>query len=225
MSDSAGRLLAALPAIYRATDEDGQLRTLLAALERILLASGDANAPAIADEIDAIPSLFAPLGVQPTEPRQTVNGPAAIQSEARAGAPDRFMPWLAQWVAFTPYRYFSAGELRRVVSGIVPLYGRRGTRDYMEKLLELCFGEIATASIDENPTRGFVIGRSRVGVDTVLAVREPYRFRVEVRLREQAVSAAHDLEERVRAVIEFARPAHTVYELVLVRHRPEPTQG
>jgi phage tail-like protein len=229
MSDTAGRLLAALPAIYRATDDNGQLRALLAAFERMLLASGDASAPAIADEIDAIPSLFAPLGVQPTAPLQTVNGPAAIQSEARAPAPDRFMPWLAQWVAFTPWRYFSADELRRVVAGIVPLYGRRGTRDYMEKLLALCFGEIGKLSIDENPMYGFVIGRSHVGVDTVLAVSEPYQFRVELLLYEHAFAdvhgASHDLEERVRAVIEFARPAPTEYELVMIPHRPVPTEG
>jgi hypothetical protein len=229
MNDTAGRLLAALPAIYRATDDDGQLGALLAAFERMLLASGDANAPAIADEIDTIPSLFAPLGVTPSASWPTLNGPVRIQSEARAPAPDRFMPWLAQCVAFTPYRYFSADELRRIVAGIVPLYGRRGTRDYMEKLLVLCFGEIGVPSIDENPVHGFVIGRSRVGVDTVLAVSEPFRFRVEFRLHEHAFAGAHgaphDLEERVRAVVEFARPAHTEYELVLARHRPEPTKG
>ncbi|MCC8400466.1 phage tail protein [Paraburkholderia sp. MMS20-SJTN17] len=228
MNDTAGRLLAALPAIYRADGGD-QLRALLAAFELMLLASGNANAPAVGDEIDAIPSLFAPLGVKPAALWQTINGPASIQSEARPPAPDRFMPWLAQWVAFTPYRYFSADELRHIVAGIVPLYGRRGTRDYMEKLLALCFGEIGESSIDENPVHGFVIGRSHVGVDTELAVREPYRFRVEFCLRERAFArvhgALHDLEERVRAVVEFARPAHTEYELVLTRDRREPVEA
>lgn len=227
--NAAGRLLSALPAIYRATDDSGQLRALLDVFERILLASGNANDPAIADEIDAIPGLFAPLGVKPTPPRQTVNGPAAIQSKAHAPAPDRFMPWLAQWVAFTPYRYFPADELRRIVAGIVPYYGRRGTRDYMQNVLELCFGKIGKLSIDEHPKQGFVIGDSRVGVDTVLAVIEPYRFRVEFRLHEHAFGGAHgalhDLEERVRAVVEFARPAHTEYELVMAPHRAEPTKG
>jgi phage tail-like protein len=222
MNDTAGRLLAALPAIYRASDDSGTLRALLAAFERILLASGDAQAPAIAEEIDLIPSLFAPLGVEPSASWPTVNGPASLQSEARPAAPDRFMPWLAQWVAFTPYRYFSADELRRIVAGIVPLYGRRGTREYMEKLLALCFGEIGEMSIDENPMHGFVIGRSHVGVDTVLAVQEPFRFRVELRVHARVALPTHDLEERVRAVVEFARPAHTDYELVLAGHEPEP---
>jgi phage tail-like protein len=215
MHDFDGRLLAALPAIYRATDDSGQLRALLGAFERVLLSSGDADAPAIAEEIDAIPSLFAPLGVMPSAQRTTANGPARIQGEARGGAPERFLPWLAQWVAFTPYRYFSAEELRRIVAGIVPLYGRRGTRDYMEKLLVLCFGEIGKMSIDENPKRGLVVGRARVGVDSVLAVSEPFRFRVEIRLHARLHAARADLEERVRAVVEFARPAHTQYELVL----------
>ena len=223
MTDTAGRLLGALPAIYRATDDAGRLRALLAAFERLLLASGDENAPAIADEIDAIPSLFAPLGVEPSAQWPTSNGPARIQGDRRAAAPERFLPWLAQWVAFTPYRYFSADELRRIVAGIVPLYARRGTREYLEKLLALCFGEIGEATIDENPAHGFVIGRARVGIDTVLAESEPFRFRVEIRLRAHEGPGAHesrkDLEERVRAVVEFARPAHTEYELVLAPSR------
>lgn len=226
MTDAAGRLLAALPAIYRATDDSGQLRALLTAFERLLLASGDPNSPSIADEIDAIPSLFAPLGVEPSAQWPTASGPARIQSDKRPPAPERFLPWLAQWVAFTPYRYFSADELRRIVAGIVPLYGRRGTREYMQELLVLCFGEIEALSIDENPVHGFVIGRAQLGVDTVLAVSEPFRFRVEIRLRARAADGAHegyegrqDLEERVRAVVEFARPAHTEYELVLASAR------
>ena len=219
MTDASGRLIGALPAIYRATDDAGKLRALLAAFERVLLSNVDENAPAIADEIDAIPSLFAPLGVEPSAQWPTANGPARIQNDRRAAAPERFLPWLAQWVAFTPYRYFSGDELRRIVAGIVPLYARRGTREYLEKLLALCFGDIGEATIDENPVHGFVIGLARVGVDTVLAVSEPFRFRVEIRLRAREEPGAHesrrDLEERVRAVVEFARPAHTEYELVL----------
>jgi hypothetical protein len=222
MTDASGRLMAALPAIYRATDDAGRLHALLAVFERILLAGGGTNPPAIAEEIDGLPSLLAPLGVTRSASWPTVNGAACIQTGARPPAPDRFMPWLAQWVAFTPYRYFPADELRRIVAGIVPLYGKRGTREYLVRLLGLCFGELGTWTIDENPRFGFALGHARIGVDTVLAVHEPFRFRIEGQLHEGAPGVHGDLEERVRAVIDFARPAHTTYELILAAHRTQP---
>jgi phage tail-like protein len=214
MADSSGRMMAALPAVYRAADESGQLRALLGAFEQVLLESPDPGAPAIAEQIDAIPWLFAPLGAQMPP------GFPAAKEHAIARTPERFLAWLAQWVAFSPYRHFSAERLRKIVAGIVPLYGRRGTRQYLEKLLELCFDEISELSIDEEPLHGFMIGRARLGEDSVLAADEPFRFRVEVFVRD-APQGPHEpsqaLEERLRAIVDFARPAHTEYELVLRR--------
>jgi len=230
MAERAGRLMAALPAIYRAADESGELRALLGAFEAVLLESGDPSAPAIAERIDAIPGLFAPLGVSTSAQLATQDGPYQIQPHTREGAPECFLAWLAQWVAFGPYGHFSAARLRKIIAGIVPLYGRRGTRQYLEALLALSFDEIGTLSIDEAPLHGFLIGRARLGEDSVLARDEPFRFRVEIFIREGALPAhdeeagqqgAHDpwqaLEARVRAIVDFARPAHTEYELVLRR--------
>jgi hypothetical protein len=219
MADASGRLMGALPAIFRATDDAGHLRALLAAFETVLLESGDASAPAIAEEIDTIPTLFAPLGVEVSAELPTQEGPVRIQGHKGACAPERFLPWLAQWVAFSPNRYFAPERLRSIVAGIVPLYGRRGTREYLEKLLALCFDEIDDLSIDEDPLHGFVIGRARLNEDSVLDAGKAFRFRVEILVREHAADCDAEtwqaLDERVRAVVEFARPAHTEYDLVL----------
>lgn len=48
------RMLDNLPAIYRAADQSGQLRALLAAFETILLDSADPKAPSFSQQIDAI---------------------------------------------------------------------------------------------------------------------------------------------------------------------------
>jgi phage tail-like protein len=222
MTEPADRMLAALPAIYRAADESGQLRALLRAFESVLLESGDASAPAIAQDIDALPQCFAPLGVARSGEIATANGPYRIQAHKRNPAPEHFLAWLAQWVAFSPYHLFSPERLRKIVAGIVPLYGSRGTRQYLEALLALCFGEDGVEfTIDEEPLHGFLIGRARLGESTVLATDEPFRFQVSVVMREHGRKAPDEpweaFESRVRAIVDFARPAHTEYELVLRR--------
>lgn len=206
------RMLDNLPAIYRAADQSGQLRALLATFEAILLDSADPKVPSFSQQIDAIPGLLAPLGVEE---------PAAAQAPAHARTPDRFLPWLAQWVAFSPYRLFPADRLRIIIAGIVPLYGRRGTRQYLKALLRLCFDGVSEVRIDENPWHGFTIGRARLGQDSNLVREAPGRFRVEIAISDAVGEARHEssqsLEQRVRAVVDFAKPAHTVYELVLRR--------
>jgi phage tail-like protein len=199
-------MLERLPAIYRAADQSGQLRALLAAFEAILLDSADPEAPSISQQIDASPALLAPL---------------CLDDSAHARTPDRFLPWLAQWVAFSPYRLFPADRLRIIIAGIVPLYGRRGTRQYLKTLLRLCFDGVSDVRVDENPQHGFTIGRARLGQDSMLVREAPGRFRIELAISEAPGVAQREpsksLEQRVRAVVDFAKPAHTVYELVLRR--------
>jgi phage tail-like protein len=211
-TEPGDRMLDNLPAIYRATDQSGQLRALLAAFETILLDSADPKAPSFAQQIDAIPGLLAPLGIDASAHQQT---------HAHARTPDRFLPWLAQWVAFSPYRLFPPERLRIIIAAIVPLYGRRGTRQYLKALLRLCFDGVTEVRVDENPLHGFTIGRARLGQDSILVREAPGRFRIEIAISEATGGAQQEpsqsLEQRVRAVVDFAKPAHTVYELVLRR--------
>ena len=64
------------------------------------------------------------------------------------------------------------------------------------------------------------VGTSLLGSDSRLAQGRAFWFKVVVDLHEAAPSTPGDdgleaLDRRLRAVIDFAKPAHTVYDLVL----------
>lgn len=199
MNEAAERMFALLPAVFRRHGA-GELERLLAALGWFFLdGAADGHGPGLESLVERIPALFDPLG----------NG----DPESPFRTPDRFLPWLADWLAFTPHPLFPAERLRRILGGIVPLYGSRGTRDYLLRLLELCFGdELAAVHVDDRPRVGFTVGVSTLGVDTRLAVERPFFFRVGV-VPGPAAGGHAALQKRVRAVIDFAKPAHTTYEL------------
>lgn len=201
------RLVDNLPAIYRGSEP---VRGLLAAFEELLF-TGHRDAKVeltgIENALRALPSLFAPLGLD-------------AGNDASPPTPARFLPWIASWLAFTPHGLFEPEQLRRIVAGIVPLYGCRGTRAYMKQLLELCFDDVAQVRVDERDLTGLCLGRSRIGIDTLLAEERPFWFSVDVRVGSSARAA--QLEPRLRAVIDFAKPAHTVYDLRV--HLPQPDE-
>jgi phage tail-like protein len=212
VSKRGDRLLSRLPAIYRQAghaDRSGDFRKMLATFEAIMFESEDGNSDGLAEQIDALPTYFAPLGVE---------GPG---STGGARTPGHFLAWLAGWVAFSPHHLFAEAQLRRIVAGIVPMYGRRGTRRYVEDLVRLCFDEVRTVVIDENPGAGFELGRARVGGDSSLTLERPFCFRVFVEVGEggrqpgEPPESRASLEHRLRALIDFAKPAHTEYELDL----------
>lgn len=212
MVEVAERMFASLPAVFRGRDETGDLARLLGILEVFFFTGGAIDhitRPGLEQYVDDIPALFSPTG--------TTEDPSQVWR-----TPDRFMHWLASWLSFTPHSLFSPEQLRRIVAGIVPMYGFRGTRDYLIRLLELCFGnDVSKILVDDRPRVGFTIGESMLGLDTRLAVSRPFCFTVVVEVDEG--SAAHEsaaLQQRLRAVIDFAKPAHTTYEFECrTRHR------
>lgn len=226
--DAGERMFASLPGVYRSRDTTGDLARLLGVLEELFFTGsssddvqlpgsratdGDAvptesrsdeiRLPGLERQIQLIPNLFLPLDT----------------SEGESRTPPQFLPWLASYLSFTPHTLFPPEMLRQIIAKIVPLYGRRGTRRYLEQLLELCFGnELAQCRIDDRPRTGFTIGESRLGVDTWLAEDRPFWFIVTVERRNASGSSAEpsgrpSLEHRLRVVIDFAKPAHTDYEL------------
>jgi len=208
------RLLQHLPAIYRA-QASNEFQVLLEVFESVLFGVAHTEPAGIEARIDAIPTLFSPLG---------------IASDPEQKSPDRFLPWLAAWVAFSPHKLFTPTQLRKIVAGIVPLYGRRGTRGYIEKLLTLCFDEIDadTLVIDEHPRVGLIIGEARVGENTLLAADRPFWFTVsfDALFSESEIDESQEaaFEQRVAAIIDFAKPAHTDYDLNL-RYRMDSSRS
>ncbi|MCP4119844.1 MAG: hypothetical protein GY737_31480 [Desulfobacteraceae bacterium] len=198
-----GRLLDYLPAIYH-TSKD--LRELLAVLEAVLLGS-DAQGSnkeggegaiteiiAVADRISRVSSLF---DVYDT--------------------PAEFLPWLAQWVALIDLDGLDESRQRQLLAGIVPLYAKRGTKGYLERLLKLFVPENAAVEIDDEEILGVVVGNTKVGINSWLQHDRPFCFRVTIQMsgtdRHGAGAYRARREELVRRVIELAKPAHTLYEL------------
>jgi hypothetical protein len=207
----AHRLLAALPAIYREADAragGGELRHLLAAFEALLLGPLDAARPeGLEQRISALPGLLAPL--------ETTGFDSATRTT--------FLPWLSsQWVAFTPFAHLEPTRLARVVAGIVPMYGRRGTAGYLVSLLRLCFEEFDDIAVQEHLGGGIRVGSAEIGRTTLLGERRPFCFGLGLRLCERdggwPPHTLAALEHEVRAVVDFAKPAHTTCDLRL--HAP-----
>jgi phage tail-like protein len=194
--ETGDRMFAGLPAVFRNQDKTGDLARLLGVLEAFFFVGrteGGSEPHGLERYLEEIPALFSPIDTR-----------------------REFLQWLAAWLSFTPHALFQPEPLRRIIGGIVPLYGLRGTRDYLVRLLELCFGdEVARIHVDDRPAVGFTIGQSTLAVDTRLAVSRPFCFKVIVEAQTESVTSheAEALQHRLRAVIDFAKPAHTIYEL------------
>jgi phage tail-like protein len=216
MAEPADRMFDSLPAVFRNRDEEtGDLARLLDVLGALFFTGSTTDGLiGLEQYLAEIPALFSPIGT------------AQDQSQIWR-TPDRFLHWLATWLSFTPHALFPPESLRRIVGGIVPMYGLRGTRDYLVRLLKLCFGdEMAQIDVDDRPSAGFTVGESTLGVDTRLAVSRPFCFKVVIEPREVHAEpiASHEaaaLQHRLRAVIDFAKPAHTTYELEWRTHLRE----
>lgn len=145
---------------------------------------------------------------------------AAVVPPFDTATRDAFMPWLAaRWVSFAPFAHFEPARLRRIVAGIVPLYARRGTPAYLKALLRLCFEEIADIDLQEHLSGGLRVGQARIGTTTQLGAVRPFTFGLGITLRPRAEgwheAALAPLGASLRAVIDFAKPAHTCCELHL----------
>jgi phage tail-like protein len=202
MRSSTGQLMNHLPAIYQASDD---LRVLLSIFEAVLLGPEDKDrdkegkgvshdrTKGLAEIITGISLLFDP-----------------------AGTPREFVPWLSRWVALSDAGGLSLERQRRLLARIVPLYAKRGTREYLEELLRFHTPEGSIIKISEEGPAGFRIGEASVGIDTQLGGDRPYWFSVHIRIvrPDEEPGGRHGrLEQRIRHVIDLAKPAHTLYEL------------
>ena len=203
MPSTTGVLLSHLPAIYHTSDD---LRRLLSIFEGLLFGAGEQaggekgslqslqGSHGLAEQIATISLLF--------DPHQT---------------PKEFVPWLAQWVALSHLGGLPIERQRTLISKIVPLYSRRGTKAYLEELLDFYKPEGALIEVDEEGIAGFQVGDTTVGVDTQLGGERPFWFQVRVTLprRKEAETSESRarMEEQIRRVIDLAKPAHTLYEL------------
>jgi phage tail-like protein len=213
MATSPGPLLNHLPAIYHASEDLGRL---LAVFEAVLFgAEGTlprqerrrrsiAELLPIVDNIATIAALF--------DPYET---------------PQELLPWLAQWVALSHLSGLTEVRQRQLIAMIVPLYAQRGTKRYLASLLDFFKPEDARVSIEDQEQEGFVVGAAQIGSSSWLARDRPFWFTVRVQtplpvddpneLRELRIQ----WDERLRRIIDLAKPAHTLYDLVWVYEERE----
>src|SRR5262245_39318835 len=180
-SHAAHRLLDFLPAIYRRSPE---LEPFLAAFEAVLFRS----ARSVERRIASIPAMLDPRTQHERE--------------------DDFLPWLAQWAAITLFH--EARDRQRVIAEMIPLYSKRGTREYVERTLQLYIdGKVI---VEEEDLPGIAVGiaaRSRVGQGTRLG-EDAFGFSVRVEFS----GVPRDRQQRFRLidlacrVIDLAKPAY-----------------
>ncbi len=203
------QLIDFLPVIYRDENEDttpGFLALYLRAFERILFGGatlkaldpsgeGDTIGDGLEEKIAAIPSLFDPLHTPP-----------------------EFVPWLAQWVGLSFHPDLSDERRRKLLASIVPLYRMRGTRRYIEELLNLCLDLFV--SVDDTDIPAFQVGEhSTVGDDTCVGGGPPFFFSVRLIAPKLDTAAAATQMSIAHEILALAKPAHTLYKLSLASPR------
>jgi len=205
MQIQPGPLLQHLPAIYH-DPANVWLHHLLALFEDVLFGTGRSELRGLEDLIASTPGLLTPI-------HRGENAYAVGD-----GAPTPFLPWLAQWVGLSRHEGIPEARLRELIAEIVPLYGMRGTKSYLEKMLEYFLPEDLSVTVHDQDAEGLMVGASRVGSDTLLG-GQPFRFRVTARARagiderEQRNGGNVRDERTIRAVVDLAKPAHTTYDL------------
>lgn len=132
--------------------------------------------------------------------------------------PADFLPWLGMWLSMALDDNWSELRRRRLLSEAVELYRRRGTRQGLQRFLEIYTG--VAPIIYDRPLSGM-----RLGPNAVLGARpggllghiRDHAFVVTLTLPDQeAVN-----ERTVRDIIEMSKPAHTDYELRIVKRRDD----
>lgn len=128
-----------------------------------------------------------------------------------------FLPWLAGWVALSlkEGESWSDPKKRELITRIVPLYQKRGTKEGLEEYLKIYVGE-GVRIIDE--LNSFQIGvSSRVGIDTIIDGLPLYCFIVDVpfsaSFSESGSLVRSETEKSIREIIDIEKPAHTYYRI------------
>jgi phage tail-like protein len=187
-----------LPSIYQKGKEDSLtfLGSFLKAFEKILSGIGDGvkidDEPikGIGEILDALYTYFDPCTV-----------------------PKEFLNWLAGWVALTlkEGETWDENKKRDLISRIVPLYQKRGTREGLEEYLKIYVGDGVSISDDPGPLRVGV--SSTVGVDTVIGGLPPYFFIVNVTFLAPNPKLMEEKTRAIKEIIDMEKPAHTFYRI------------
>lgn len=128
--------------------------------------------------------------------------------------PANFLPWLASWFAISYDETMDEALRRRILREAVTLYRIRGTREAIERMVQLFTGIEVQIVENQWPFRGFRIGiSSTIGVDTMILpdVSMGHTFVVKVPARPEDLGEAALV--RLHRVLEAEKPASSNYFL------------
>jgi phage tail-like protein len=197
--DMPSALLQYLPAIYH---EDPFLGQFLLGFEKILLGrQDDTPFPDVGED-------FPQRGLE-----ETIAGLSTYFDPMET--PEDFLPWLADWTAFTLRADLLPERQRDFLANIIQFYRWRGTKENMRKLLAIF--TVGLPTITELSGDAFQVGvHSTVGVDTLIGGAPPHHFKVIIALDRISGTAFERQTQIARALIDLEKPAHTTYELTTI---------
>jgi len=179
------------------------LEEFLEAFEKVLLGFdelGDLeDLTGLGQKIERLFELFEP-------------GPERHPGQHPPRTPARFLPWLAGFAALTLPAGISENRQRELIARIIDLYHIRGTKKYLQELLDLCLKVGSAVSEEEIPPMQLGV-RSTIGEDTYVGGGPPHFFKVDLHTRDLDASGVEAQRQIAHEVIELAKPAHTTYEL------------
>lgn len=108
-------------------------------------------------------------------------------------APAEFLSWLAQWYTISFDDSWSEDQRRQLLQEAHRIYGRRGTRWALSRVLEIYTGHLPD-------------------IDDESADLDPFTFTVKIPLRQKELN-----QELIERIIDFNKPAHTTYKLKFKR--------
>jgi phage tail-like protein len=134
-------------------------------------------------------------------------------------APEAMLPFLAQWVGWELSDRLTIKQQRRLIRHATTLYRWHGTRYGLRFYLHLYTGlpldeELPEAEkhicIQELYSTGLVLGKTYMGIDSMLGGGKKYHFDVILRVDDSTL----EIDEKiVREIVERERPAFSSYNL------------
>jgi phage tail-like protein len=207
----ASRYLDYLPAIYQQDATVGQpnfLGRFLLAFEQVLTGLGEVDVPGLEEILDGlvdpVSGAVRLAGIQ----RYFDPGPNLPDHER---APEKFLDWLAGWVALVLRTDLDELRQRDFIARAVSLYRLRGTKQGLEEFVRI-YTRLGV-TVDELNT-SFQIGlHSTIGADTLLDGGAPHFFRVLIRLSTPDPEQIRQHRQVVQSIVDMEKPAHTHYAL------------
>ena len=125
-----------------------------------------------------------------------------------------FLAYLAQWVALTFDERWTLSARRRLLTRIVPLYKKRGTKAGLAEYLSIFVGP----NVQVDDFLGIVLGETgTVGLDTFVGGLPPHLFIVTMTFSEIiSIGFVNQTVVAAKSILDLEKPAHTYYALRFV---------